>query len=33
VLRVLGLAGMASLFGLAAMLYLLARKPKIKTAA
>ncbi|HEY3988653.1 MAG TPA: SCO family protein [Acidobacteriaceae bacterium] len=33
VLRVLGLAGMASLFGLAAMLYLLSRKPKVKTAA
>jgi protein SCO1/2 len=33
VLRVLGLAGMASLFGLAAMLYLLGRKPKVKTAA
>jgi protein SCO1 len=32
VLRVMGLAGMASLFGLAAMLYLLTRKPKIKTA-
>jgi protein SCO1/2 len=33
VLRVLGLAGMASVFGLAAMLYLLSRKPKMKTAA
>jgi protein SCO1 len=33
VLRVLGLAGMASLLGLAAMLYLLSRKPKMKTAA
>jgi protein SCO1/2 len=33
VLRVLGLAGMASVFGLAAMLYLLGRKPKIKAAA
>ncbi len=33
VLRVLGLAGMASVFGLALMLYLLARKPKVKTAA
>jgi protein SCO1/2 len=33
VLRVMGLAGMASLFGLAAMLYLLTRKPKMKTAA
>jgi protein SCO1/2 len=33
VLRVLGLAGMASLFGLAALLYMLNRKPKIKTAA
>jgi protein SCO1/2 len=32
VLRVMGLAGMASLFGLAAMLYLLTRKPKMKTA-
>ncbi len=31
VLRVMGLAGMASLFGLAAMLYLLTRKPKMKT--
>jgi protein SCO1/2 len=33
VLRVLGLAGMASVFGLAAMLYLLNRKPRVKTAA
>ena len=33
VLRVLGLAGMASLFGLAALLYMLNRKPKVKTAA
>jgi protein SCO1/2 len=33
VLRVMGLAGMASLFGLALMLYLLTRKPKMKTAA
>ncbi|HEX6495542.1 MAG TPA: SCO family protein [Acidobacteriaceae bacterium] len=33
VLRVMGLAGMASLFGLGAMLYLLGRKPKMKTAA
>jgi protein SCO1/2 len=33
VLRVLGLAGMASVFGLAAMLYLLSRKPKVKAAA
>ena len=33
VLRVLGLAGMASVFGLAAMIYLLSRKPKVKTAA
>jgi protein SCO1 len=33
VLRVLGLAGMATVFGLALMLYLLARKPKIKAAA
>jgi protein SCO1 len=33
VLRVLGLAGMGSVFGLAAMLYLLSRKPKLKTAA
>jgi protein SCO1 len=33
VLRVLGLAGMASVFGLVAMLYLLGRKPKVKTAA
>jgi protein SCO1/2 len=33
VLRVLGLAGMGSVFGLAAMLYLLGRKPKLKTAA
>jgi protein SCO1 len=33
VLRVLGLAGMATLFGLALMLYLLARKPKVHTAA
>lgn len=33
VLRVLGLAGMASVFGLAAMLYLLSRKPKMKAAA
>jgi protein SCO1 len=32
VLRVLGLAGMVSVFGLAAMLYLLSRKPKVKTA-
>jgi protein SCO1 len=32
VLRVMGLAGMGSLFGLAAMLYLLTRKPKMKTA-
>lgn len=32
VLRVLGLAGMASVFGLATMLYLLNRKPKMKTA-
>jgi hypothetical protein len=33
VLRVLGLAAMASVFGLAAMLYMLTRKPKMKTAA
>ena len=33
VLRVLGLAGMATVFGLGAMLYLLARKPKQKIAA
>lgn len=33
VLRVLGLAGMATVFGLALMLYLLARKPKVHTAA
>jgi protein SCO1/2 len=33
VLRVLGLAGMASVFGLAALLYMLNRKPKAKTAA
>jgi protein SCO1/2 len=33
VLRVLGLAGMASVFGLAAMLYLLTRKPKMTPAA
>lgn len=33
VLRVMGLAGMASLFGLVAMIYLLTRKPKMKTAA
>jgi protein SCO1/2 len=33
VLRVLGLAGMASVLGLAAMLYLLGRKTNIKTAA
>jgi protein SCO1/2 len=33
VLRVLGLAGMASLFGLAGLLYMLNRKPKVKTAA
>ncbi len=33
VLRVLGLAGMATVFGLGLMLYLLARKPKVKTAA
>jgi protein SCO1/2 len=33
VLRVLGLAGMASVFGLAALLYMLNRKPKVKTAA
>lgn len=33
VLRVLGLAGMATVFGLALMLYLLARKPKVNTAA
>jgi protein SCO1/2 len=33
VLRVLGLAGMASVFGLVAMLYMLTRKPKMKTAA
>jgi protein SCO1/2 len=32
VLRVMGLAGLGSLFGLAAMLYLLTRKPKMKTA-
>jgi protein SCO1/2 len=32
VLRVLGLAGMGSLFALAGLLYLLNRKPKIKTA-
>jgi hypothetical protein len=32
-LRVLGLAGMASVFGLVAMLYMLTRKPKMKTAA
>jgi protein SCO1 len=33
VLRVLGLAGMGSLIGLAALLYMLNRKPKVKTAA
>jgi protein SCO1/2 len=33
VLRVLGLAGMGSLFGLAGLLYMLNRKPKVKTAA
>jgi protein SCO1/2 len=33
VLRVLGLAGMGSLFGLAGLLYMLNRKPKIKTTA
>jgi protein SCO1/2 len=33
VLRVLGLAGMGSVFGLVALLYLLGRKPKMKTAA
>jgi protein SCO1/2 len=33
VLRVLGLAGMGSVFGLAALLYMLNRKPKMKTAA
>jgi protein SCO1/2 len=33
VLRVLGLAGMGSLFGLAGLLYLLNRKPKVKAAA
>ncbi len=33
VLRVLGLAGMASVFGLGAMLYMLTRKPKAKIAA
>ena len=33
VLRVLGLAGMATLFGLALMLYLLSRKPKAHTTA
>ena len=33
VLRVLGLAGMASVFGLAAMLYLLGRKLKVNSAA
>jgi protein SCO1 len=33
VLRVLGLAGMASVFGLAALLYMLNRKPKVRTAA
>jgi protein SCO1/2 len=33
VLRVLGLAAMASLFGLAGLLYMLGRKPKAKTAA
>jgi protein SCO1/2 len=33
VLRVLGLAGTASLFGLAGLLYMLNRKPKVKTAA
>ncbi len=33
VLRVLGLAGMASLFGLAGLLYMLSRKPKVKTVA
>ena len=33
VLRVLGLAGMASVFGLGAMLYMLTRKPKQKIAA
>jgi protein SCO1/2 len=33
VLRVLGLAGMATVFGLGLMLYLLARRPKVKTAA
>ena len=33
VLRVLGLAGMGSLFGLGGLLYLLNRKPKVKAAA
>jgi protein SCO1/2 len=33
VLRVLGLAGMASVLGLATMLYMLTRKSKVKTAA
>jgi protein SCO1/2 len=33
VLRVLGLAGMTTVFGLALMVYLLARKPKVKAAA
>jgi protein SCO1/2 len=33
VLRVLGLAGMGSVFGLAALLYMLNRKPKVKTIA
>jgi protein SCO1/2 len=33
VLRVLGLAGMATVFGLVLMIYLLTRKPKVKAAA
>jgi protein SCO1 len=33
VLRVLGLAGMGSVFGLVALLYMLNRKPKVKTIA
>jgi protein SCO1 len=33
VLRVLGLAAMGCLFGLGTLLYMLSRKPKVKTAA
>jgi protein SCO1 len=33
VLRLLGLAGMVTVFGIVLMLYLLSRKPKVKTAA